>query len=412
MKTISEEVTVSNQQELETTKQEKNKAKDMKKESNTTAKPKRDITVDLIRIVACLIVIATHASLQVYNVYDVQVDWSRLFQKCFLTDAVPLFFMITGFFLVNGRSYKKIWKSTAVKILLPSFIFVLFTQAFRLFLINKESFSYCLQNLDFNISGILECILKADITYLNGIGDHLWYVFAYVRVVIWIPVLWLVCKEEKTSKLARRILLGLALLDLLLTDIQRFVTLPIGEINIYNIIGNEILYVLLGYELFVNKDKIRKNKKVCLISLVVFCIINVIRYKVEMEYMIINHFTDILGRENFLDWSYTFFNVISAMSLFMFLYSFEIKNETLSKIILWISDKTFGIYLIHYIILVKVDLYKFEKIGKVVFELIYLASAVIITFVVSLIIVALLKKITEIILKLPRNVKNSLATRK
>lgn len=367
------------------------------KKQETKKKSKRDVTVELIRIVACLIVIATHLALQVYNVYDVQVDWSRLFEKSFLTDAVPIFFMITGFFLVNGRSYKKIWKSTAKRILFPSFIFVLFTQVFRLFIINKESFMYCIQNLSFNISGIIQCLLKADVSYLNGLCDHLWYIFAYVRIVIWIPILWLVCKEEETPKLARRIMLGLGILNLLLTDIQRFITLPFGNLSTYNIIGNEILYVLLGYELFVHKDKIRKNKKVCLISLVTFFVVNIIRYKVEMQYMIINHFTDILGRENFLDWNYTFINIISALSLFTFLYSFEIKNEKLSKIILWISDKTFGIYLIHYLIIAKVDLYKFEKYGKFSQELIYMALGLIITFVVSIIIVTVIKKIVEII---------------
>ena len=106
---------------------------------------KRDISIELVRVFACLTVIATHLCLQVYNVFDVQVDWSRLFQKCFFSDGVPLFFMITGFFLMNGRSYKKIWKSTAKKILLPSLIFVLFTQVFYLFIINKQSFIYCLK---------------------------------------------------------------------------------------------------------------------------------------------------------------------------------------------------------------------------------------------------------------------------
>lgn len=390
MKVVSEETKIS--------------TKELKQELNSdiknTQKNKRDVTIEFIRVIACLIVIATHLSLQVYNVYDVQVDWSRLFQKCFLTDAVPLFFMITGFFLVNGRSYKKIWKSTAKKILLPTFIFVLFTQAFRLFLINKESFMYCIQNLNFNIQGIVECILKADVSYLNGIGDHLWYIFAYIRIVIWIPILWLVCKEEKTPKMARRIMIGLEILSLLLSDVQRFVTLPIGKIYTYNIIGKEILYVLLGYELFVHKDKIRKNKKVCLFSLMAFVIVNVIRYKIEMQYMIINHYTDILGRENFLDWNYTFLNIISATSLFMFLYTFEIKNEKLSKLILWLSDKTFGIYLIHYIILAKVDLYKFEKIGKVIYELIYLAIGLVVTFIVSVMIVTFIKKILQIVMKI------------
>ena len=70
----------------------------------------RDISVDIIRIVGCLIVILTHLSLQVLNQAYNRIDWSRLLEKCFLSDGVPIFFMITGFFLVNGRSYKKYGK--------------------------------------------------------------------------------------------------------------------------------------------------------------------------------------------------------------------------------------------------------------------------------------------------------------
>ncbi len=115
-------------------------------------KKKRDTSVDLIRIVACLMVIAVHLSLRVLNQAYNRIDWSRLLEKSFLTDGVPLFLMITGFFLANGRSYKKIWKNTFVKILLPSMIYVIFTQIFYMFIINKESIMWCIQNAFINLN--------------------------------------------------------------------------------------------------------------------------------------------------------------------------------------------------------------------------------------------------------------------
>ena len=90
--------------------QEKN-VKKIQQNNNDELKSKRDISIDLIRVIACLTVIGTHLCLQVLNQCYNRIDWSRLLEKSFLTDGVPLFFMITGFFLVNGRSYKKIWKS-------------------------------------------------------------------------------------------------------------------------------------------------------------------------------------------------------------------------------------------------------------------------------------------------------------
>ena len=362
---------------------------------------KRDISIDLIRIVACISVILTHLCLQVLNRCYNRIDWSRLLEKSFLTDGVPLFFMITGFFLVNGRSYKKIWKSTFFKILLPTFIFVIFVQMFQPFILNQASFIDCIRNVNFSLVPIIQAILKADVKYLGSLCDHLWYIFSYIKIVIWIPILWLVCKETDNSKLARRIMLGLSFASAILTDIQKFGIIPVvGEINILTIIPREIMYVLLGYELFVHKDKIKNNKKICIISLIGFIILNLIRYKTEMFYMVLNYLTDIVGRPNFMEWRYTSLNIFSGTFLFLFLYSFEIKNEKISKILVWISDKTFGIYLIHYLILAKIDLYKFEKIEKFIFEILYLIIGLSITFAISIIIVTIIQKISRAIVKL------------
>ena len=119
----------------------------------------------------------------------------------------------------------------------------------------------------------------------------------------------------------------LSFLNLVLDDVQKFITLPIGEIHLLNMIPTEILYVLLGYELFAHKEKIKNNKKIAIISLIGFFAINFLRYKIEMQYMVLNYLTDIVGRINFMEWRNTSINIFSAIFLFCFLYSFEIKNE-------------------------------------------------------------------------------------
>ena len=142
------------------------------KENNETKsliKKERDISIDLIRLVACILVIGTHLCLQVFNEYYHEVDWSRLFEKCFFTDGVPLFFMITGFFIANGRSYKKIWKNTFFKVIIPSFIYVLFAQVFYMFFTNKESFLWCVHNAfaNLNLKGIFISIIIYLLIVLN-----------------------------------------------------------------------------------------------------------------------------------------------------------------------------------------------------------------------------------------------------
>ena len=358
---------------------------------------KRNYVVDVIRIIACLIVIGNHCCLQAFNEYYSQVDWSRLFEKCFLTDGVPLFFMITGFFIVNGRNYKKIWKSTLIRVLLPTFIYVIFVQVFYMFIVNKESFLWCIKNsfYNLNIQGIIRTILTGNLVHINSLCEHLWYIFSYIKIIICVPIIWLLCKEQDTSKLARRIIIGFGIVSSLIIDIQRFYIIPgIGKIRVLELVDREILYVLFGYELFINKDKISNNKKVFYLSSVIFILINVIRYKVEQHYMVINSFYNIIGRENFIEWQYSIISMISSVSLFCLIYSgLTIKSKKLKSIILFISNKTFGIYLIHYIILAKVDLYKFDKLGRLPEELIYLFLSILITFISSLAIVTIIKQI-------------------
>ena len=372
--------------------------------NNIDAKHERDYIVDIIRIIACIIVIGNHCCLQAFNEYYSVVDWSRLFEKCFLTDGVPLFFMITGFFIVNGRNYKKIWKSTLVKVLLPTLIYVIFVQVFYMFIVNKESFLWCIKNCIYNLNfqGIVRTVLTGDLIHINSLCEHLWYIFSYVKIIIYVPIIWLLCKEENTSKLARRITIAFGIVSSLIIDIQRFYTIPgIGKIRVLELFDREIIYVLFGYEIFINKDKISNNKKIFCLSSIVFILINVLRYKLEQHYMVINSFYNIVGRENFIEWQYSIISMISGVSLFSLIYSgFTIKSEKLKKIILFVSNKTFGIYLIHYILLAKVDLYKFDKLGRLHEELINLFLSILITFISSLVIVTIIKQISKFIKKI------------
>ena len=81
-------------EEIEKIEQNEQTEKTQQKALKDTKK-QRDLSIDLIRIIACIIVIATHLALTTYNIYEVQVDWSRLFTKCFLADGVAIFFLIT-----------------------------------------------------------------------------------------------------------------------------------------------------------------------------------------------------------------------------------------------------------------------------------------------------------------------------
>lgn len=366
-------------------------------------KNKKDVSIELIRLIACLIVIGTHMALTTYN--EVQVDWSRLFTKCFLADGVAIFFLITGFFISNGRSYKKVIVNTIKKVLIPSFLVLVIAQIFTNFLINKDSFMNCIRNFGIeNIKTILSSIIQGEVHTTIPTAAHLWYVFSYIQIIIIFPVLGLLCKEEKENRLARRILIILSVLSILTKDVQKLFIIPaIGEIEIFSIIDAKILFILLGYELYVLKDKIKNNKMCTVLGICAFGAINLLRYKAESMYMIRN---GLIEEAAFVSWD-TVFGIISALGLFLAIYSLDIKNNFLSNIIPYLGSMTFGIYLVHFLIIAKIDIFRFEKITAFEHELLYMAIGTIGVFVLSFIIVFVIKAIIKSIETTAKRLKSN-----
>ena len=148
-----------------------------------------------------------------------------------------------GFFIANGRSYKKIWKSTIKKIVIPVLFYIGFAQIFYMFIINKQGIGWCLENafINLNIRGFIRTVITGDVTHINSLCAHLWYIISYLKITLWIPVLWLICREDDNSKLARRMILIFGLIAMTITDIQRFVTLPIvGAAKVFEMVNSDI----------------------------------------------------------------------------------------------------------------------------------------------------------------------------
>lgn len=78
---------------------------------------KRDRSVELARLLACLGVIGIHTALSpnLGGAYE----WDKIFLGCLTTDAVGVFWMITGCFFFQRRDYKRLWRSTLRRVVLP-----------------------------------------------------------------------------------------------------------------------------------------------------------------------------------------------------------------------------------------------------------------------------------------------------
>ena len=98
--------------------------------------------------------------------------------------------------------------------------------------------------------------------------------------------------------------------------------------------------------------------------------------------MIINH---LVKEEAFMAWD-TSIGVISTVIIFKVLYALDLKNVKLNKFLSFAASLVFGVYLIHFPLLAKIDLFKFEKICTVPYELLYMVVGILTTFTVSAII--------------------------
>lgn len=81
----------------------------------------RKASVELARLIACLLVIGVHVSLS--TVVNDTYDASRLLSACLVADGVAIFWLISGFFMFNTKSYWKLLKRTFKNIVIPMIIF-------------------------------------------------------------------------------------------------------------------------------------------------------------------------------------------------------------------------------------------------------------------------------------------------
>lgn len=152
--------------------------------------------IEIVRIVAIFIVIALHISLP-YIENDLVV-YDRLLIKSFLLDAVPCFWLIMGFFLFNGRSFRYKLKNALVKIALPSFLVMLLSQIFASWIYSQSSIIYCLKNINIDVINLFSNIIKWNAGMI--LCPHLWYVFEYLKIILWYPLLKYLCVNNENQK--------------------------------------------------------------------------------------------------------------------------------------------------------------------------------------------------------------------
>lgn len=223
---------------------------EIKKEQVQPVKKEKMPQIELLRIVCCVLVIFNHTFNQFYTNAEGAINWLPSILNLVNVCAVGCFLIVTGFFMFNGEfSYKKKLKKLLTDIVIPTLV-VLFGILLFLTLRNMNGISF------FDSLWIQTKSLFKQIFAWGFVSDYgyLWFILTYIVIVVLYPLWYLICKDEKVSNIARRILIGACLISIFFHDVLSVTKLNFA-INVFTLIDVNMLFVLIGYELKLLHDK-------------------------------------------------------------------------------------------------------------------------------------------------------------
>lgn len=299
---------------------------------------------DSLKFAAIIMVIFIHIVCgKLYQIEDGKISYEWIISNVidsFCRSCVPIFVMISGFFLLGKDEritvfFKKRILKIVPKFLIYSVIFYLFTMIFK----NHSFENSMLLKKSFYINFIKQ-LLNRKIYY------HLWYVYMIISIYLITPVLrkFVFWDREKNFQNTKYLISIWIFFLIFIPFLNTFFKL---NIKIYEQVGEYAGYFLLGYLIGNKKITIFKNKKV---SIILFFLFNIMI--IYLTYI----FTKKDGKlfEYFYDYHSIFVFLISII-IFEFAVNFETKKKKelnkkvfgLEKFIKIVSAMTFDVYLMH-----------------------------------------------------------------
>ncbi|MCL1632937.1 acyltransferase family protein [Sporolactobacillus sp. CPB3-1] len=303
----------------------------------------RKLYIDFIRIIAIYFVVINHTNWLFSRFNELSIyTWSASAGIYFTAKVgVPLFIMITGALTLGKiQNYKKILR----KIYKTIFIIIIWSIIYRIFYYRS-------------FIGINDFIPFIKDVIKQPVATHLWYLYMLVGLYIMIPFTQKMINRFKNADFYMYLVIWLIYSCLLpflrvFRDIQYspYFNIPL----FYGYVG----YLVLGYFL----DNIEINRKIIISSWFAFLIGVTSMVAITYHFSILNHKASYI-----LDNNIVFPVVMMSAALYIlikhqFLMFYRVSsNSKFNNILIDISKKTFGIYLIHFML---VDIFR----GSIIFN--------------------------------------------
>ena len=324
------------------------------------------IWIDYLRAISTIAVIFIHVSgIGVISLNIETKSWLVAnFYDSVSRFCVPVFFMISGSLLLNkDYKLKEFFIKRGLRILPPLFFWSIIYFIFH----NK---GFLLNNFDFII------FLKKIIRSLLSVGNyHLRFVYILIGLYLCVPILRIWIKNSPESYL--KYFLVIWLFSTLYKIPSMSVYLPKIDISYFS---GYLGYMILGYFLYIKKNK---NTYLYLILFIV-----------SLGFTTLGTYYFSIRNGFFYEYFYNYLSlniIIASSSIFLFFKNVSINISGLDSVIKVISKYSFGVYLVHALILM--------LLSKLDIDMFYLNPILsiplisILCLIISLIIVILLNKL-------------------
>ncbi|HCO4247835.1 TPA: acyltransferase [Escherichia coli] len=292
----------------------------------------RNVSADLLRIICCMLVIGIHStpnySLMIKINESHSIIYQSMFMKAIVSIGLPVFFIMSGYFLLNKKNGNLLpeYKKRITTLLIPFFIYSF---------INFLYFHYPLYQSD-GVYGYFRLLTSSRV----AISTHLWFIYFLLGIYLIYPALKVITDAIPQNKSIIAIVVIAMLcawgqyepqLNKLITFYKPLIPLPRIDVWVaYFVIGGLLARVKIGR---------KKVSQLFFLSLVIHFI---------LTWLSVNR----LGFDTRpFDSGIGMFFVSCMFTLFIT--GIEINNKSkISKIIVWVAPYTYGIYLMHMVILV------------------------------------------------------------
>lgn len=324
---------------------------------------------DILKCLCAFLVVCIHCPFEIGKLDGYCIALARV--------AVPIFFMITGYFYTDvkkeGRRLSQLKKIIVLTIMANTLYAV--WNSMLIILSGDDLISYWDERLSLN------CLLKFLVLNESPFASHLWYLSALIYVLVIVYVLDLLQFRKILYFIFPFFLIG----DLILGKYSLFLFgYEFSYILVRNFIFVGIPYFTIGMLIRKSREKIISMRES---SLIIFIIV-FIGTTLGERFMLI-HINCNATRDHYIS------TTLLAVTLFMFFLKYFNNKRIgrLGKAVAWIGRKySSGIYIIHPMLQTIV----FVFVGVLGLREIYICIAPIVIFPLSVIVVTAVYKITQL----------------